>query len=168
MTERKKADARPCGSCGEGMLRLTNLRGMVMDHKDDPAVRIRSDVSLPVCDICGDMTMRPEQAVALDNALEEAYVAKRRRLQRALINDLRRRGFTQGQIEEFASVSPGYLSKLRNGKVASGSTLRLLYVLHDFPEQALAAVRRFDPRVADFGKKPPRPSPAPLRTGTDG
>ena len=159
---------RPCSGCGQGMLRPASVRGTAMHYRDDPAVRIRSDLVLPTCDVCGDMVLDEPQTLALDEALESAYVAKRLKLQCALIGDLRKRGFTQRQIEQFASLSPGYLSKLRNGKVASGSTLRLLYVLHEFPEQALAAVSRLDPRVAGFGKKPPRHSPAPLRTGTDG
>jgi len=140
--------ARPCGSCGEGVLRPASVRGRVMEHRDDPAVRIRADLPLPVCDVCGDMALNATQTEALESALEEAYVAKRRRMQRALINDLRRSGFTQRQIEQFASVSPGYLSKLRKGKIAAGNTFRLLYLLHEFPEQAMEAVSRLDPRLA--------------------
>ena len=136
---------RSCGSCGMGTMWLTNVRGTTMDHRDDPSVRIRTDLLLPVCDTCGDMAIDGSQSQALDAALEEAYAAKRRKLQRALLNDLRRRGFTQRQIERFATVRPGYLSKLQEGEIASGSTFRLLYLLHEFPEQAMAAVGRLDP-----------------------
>jgi hypothetical protein len=118
-----------------------------MDHRDDPAVRIRSDLFLPVCDHCGDMTLTLDQARALDEALEAAYARKRRKVQCALINDLRRRGFTQRQIEQFASVSPGYLSKLKQGKIASGGTFRLLYLLHEMPDEVMAVVSRLDPGI---------------------
>jgi predicted XRE-type DNA-binding protein len=129
------------------MLRARNVRGMVMDHKDDQAVRIRSDLVLPVCDVCGEMIFTKESARALDEALETSYAAKRRKMQCALINDLRKRGFTQRQIESFASVSPGYLSKLRKGKIASGSTCRLLYLLHAMPDEAMKIVARLDSRL---------------------
>lgn len=138
---------RACGSCGMGTMWLTNVRGMVMGHRDDPRVQVRTDVLLPVCDTCGDMALDLPQTEALDAALAASYAARRRKLQCALINDLRRRGFTQQQIERFASVSPGYLSKLRKGKIASGSTFRLLYLLHEFPDQAMAAVAKLDPEL---------------------
>lgn len=142
--------ARACGSCGEGMLRPASVAGMVMEHRDDPRVRIRSALVLPVCDVCGDMALDAAQTAALEEALEEAYRRKRLRQQRALINDLRRGGMTQQQIERFADLSPGYVSKLRKGKVASGGTFRLLYLLHEFPREAVRAVRRLDPRLGEM------------------
>lgn len=128
-------------------MRPQNVRGMTMGHRDDSAVRIRSDVILPVCDVCGDMALDEEMTNALDDALEASYLRKRRKVQCALLNDLRKHGFTQRQIEQFASVSPGYLSKLRQGKVASGSTFRLLYLLHEMPDEAMAIVSKLDPRI---------------------
>lgn len=129
------------------MLRPTNVAGWIMDHRDDPRVRIREDLILPVCDVCGDMTFTQEQAAALDDALERSYRRKRLRQQRAMINDLRRSGLTQVQIERFANLSPGYVSKLRQGKLASGATFRLLYLLHAFPREALRVVSRLDPEL---------------------
>jgi hypothetical protein len=140
---------RACGSCGEGMLRPTSITGTTMEYRDDPRVRIRRDLVLPVCDACGDMALDEEQTIALDDALEEAYRRKRLRQQRALINDLRRKGLTQMQIERFAHLSPGYVSKLRKGKLASGGTFRLLYLLHEFPREALGAVSRLDPKLRE-------------------
>jgi hypothetical protein len=131
------------------MLRPTNVVGMVMDHRDDPHVRIREDFTLPVCDVCGDMMFTAEQADALDAALERSYRRKRLRQQRVLINDLRRAGLTQTQIERFAYLSPGYVSKLRKGKLASGATFRLLYLLHAFPEETHRVVSRLDPRLKE-------------------
>lgn len=142
--------ARACGSCGEGMLRPTSVAGMAMEHRDDPAVRIRRPLVLPVCDVCSDMALDDAQTAALDEALEEAYRHKRLRQQRALINDLRRRGITQQQIERFAALSPGYVSKLRKDKLASGGTFRLLYLLHQHPREAVQAVSRLDPRLAEM------------------
>lgn len=147
MTRDAASEGRACGGCGEGMLRPTNVAGMVMDYRDDPRVRIRDDLVLPVCDACGDMTFTHAQAAALDEALERSYRRKRLRQQCALINDLRRRGLTQAQIERFAYLSPGYVSKLRTGKLASGATFRLLYLLHELPEEALRVVSRLDPRL---------------------
>ena len=121
-----------------------------MRYRDDGAVRIRSDLILPVCDNCGDMALDGPMTDALDEALEASYTAKRRKMQCALINDLRKRGFTQRQIESFASVSPGYLSKLRTGKIASGSTFRLLYLLHEMPDEAMEVVARLDPQLMRF------------------
>ncbi|HEX6367753.1 MAG TPA: hypothetical protein VF006_02395 [Longimicrobium sp.] len=135
------------------MLRLTNLAGRVMNHRDDPRVRVRDDVFIPECDVCGDMTFTEAQASALDDALERSYRRKRLRQQRALINDLRRAGLTQVQIERFANLSPGYVSKLRQGKLASGATFRLLYLLHAFPREALRVVSRLDPRLNDARTK---------------
>jgi len=128
-------------------MRPRNVRGMNMRYRDDPAVRIRSDLTLPVCDVCGDSALDEPMTDALDAALEAAYARKRRKMQCALINDLRGRGFTQRQIERFASVSPGYLSKLRQGKVASGGTFRLLYLLHEMPDEVMAVVSRLDPGI---------------------
>jgi hypothetical protein len=139
--------ARSCGGCGMGMLRPTNVAGMVMGHRDDPRVRIREELTLPVCDVCGDMALNAEHTDALDDALECSYRRKRLRQQRALINDLRRAGLTQVQIERFANLSPGYVSKLRKGKLASGATFRLLYLLHAFPREALRVVSRLDPEL---------------------
>jgi hypothetical protein len=141
---------RACGSCGEGVLRPTSVVGRVMEHRDDPRVRIRRALVLPVCDACDDMALDAGQTAALDEALEEAYRRKRLRQQRALINDLRRKGMTQQQIEQFADLSPGYVSKLRKDKLASGGTFRLLYLLHQFPQEAVRAVSRLDPRVGEM------------------
>jgi hypothetical protein len=137
-----------------GMLRPTNVAGMVLGHRDDPRVRIREDLTLPVCDVCGDMALNAEDTDALDAALERSYRRKRLRQQRALINDLRRAGLTQVQIERFANLSPGYVSKLRKGKLASGATFRLLYLLHAFPEEAVRVVSRLDPRLKETRPKP--------------
>ena len=142
--------ARACGSCGEGVLRPTSVAGMAMEHRDDPAVRVRRALVLPVCDVCGDMALDAAHTAALDEALEEAYRRKRLRQQRALINDLRRQGITQQQMERFADLSPGYVSKLRKDKLASGSTFRLLYLLHEYPREALQAVSRLDPRLGEM------------------
>jgi hypothetical protein len=139
--------ARSCGGCGMGMLRPTNVAGMVMGHRDDPRVRIREELTLPVCDVCGDMALNAEHTDALDDALERSYRRKRLRQQRALINDLRRAGLTQVQIERFANLSPGYVSKLRKEKLASGATFRLLYLLHALPREALRVVSRLDPEL---------------------
>jgi hypothetical protein len=135
------------------MLRPTNVAGMVMGHRDDPCVRVREDLTLPVCDVCGDMTFTEAQAEALDAILERTYRRKRLRQQRAMINDLRRAGLTQVQIERFANLSPGYVSKLRKGKLASGATFRLLYLLHAFPTEALRAVSRLDPELNEARSK---------------
>lgn len=145
MTEKVRA----CGNCGEGMLRPTDVAGMQMEYRDDPRVRIRAKVVLPVCDVCGDMALNAEQTEALDAALEESYRRKRLRQQRALINDLRRQGLTQMHIERFANLSPGYVSKLRKGKLASGGTFRLLYLLHELPSEAVRVVSRLDPRLKE-------------------
>jgi hypothetical protein len=138
---------RACGSCGEGYLEPTNIRGMKLEHRDDRALRIPADLVLPVCDRCGDMALNREQTVALEYILERAYARKRLRLQRALINDLRRCGITQGQIEQFAELSQGYVSKLRMGKLAGGRTFKMLYLLHEMPEAALRTISRVDPRL---------------------
>jgi hypothetical protein len=143
-------NGRACGSCGVGMLRPTSVVGMTMEHRDDPRVRIRRELVLPVCDECGDMALDAAQTAALDEALEEAYRRKRMRQQRALINDLRRKGMTQQQIERFANLSPGYVSKLRKDKLASGGTFRLLYLLHQFPREAVSAISRLDPRLGEM------------------
>lgn len=139
---------RSCGACGEGMMRPRNVRGTMMGYRDDPAVRIRTDLILPICDACGDSALDEPMTDALDDVLEAAYVRKRRKMQCALINDLQKRGFTDRQIERFASVSPGYLSKLRQGGIAIGSTFRLLYLLHEMPDEAMAIMSRLDPRIS--------------------
>lgn len=158
MADDPRQKSRPCGGCGEGMLRPTDLSGTRMEHRDDPRVRIRQRLVLPVCDVCGDMALDEEQTAALENALDQAYRRKRLRLQRALINDLKRQGLTQMQIERFANLSPGYVSKLRNGKLASGGTFRLLYLLHQLPREAVQAVSRIDPRLQEAqGMIRPRP-----------
>ena len=161
MTRDEKPAGRACGGCGEGMLRPANVVGMVMGYRDDPHVRIRDDLVLPVCDACGDMALDEAQTISLDDALERSYRRKRLRQQCALINDLRRMGLSQVQIERFAFLSPGYISKLRKGKLASGATFRLLYLLHEFPQEALRAVSRLDPHLkAASGQLISRSAPA--------
>jgi hypothetical protein len=150
MSNQTSVKVRACGSCGEGMLRPTSLLGRSMDHRDDPRVRIRHELVLPVCDVCGDMALDEAQTDALENALEESYRRKRLRQQRALINDLRRQGMTQAQIERFANLSPGYVSKLRKGKLASGGTFRLLRLLHAYPHEAVGVVSRIDPGLREL------------------
>ena len=151
---------RSCGGCGMGMLRPANVAGMVMGHRDDPCVRVREDLTLPVCDACGDMALNEEDTDALDAALERSYRRKRLRQQRAMINDLRRAGLTQVQIERFATLSPGYVSKLRKGKLASGATFRLLYLLHALPREALRVVSRLDPELNEARAKLESPAHA--------
>jgi C4-dicarboxylate-specific signal transduction histidine kinase len=143
-----------------GMLRPANVAGMVMGHRDDPCVRVREDLTLPVCDACGDMALNEEDTDALDAALERSYRRKRLRQQRAMINDLRRAGLTQVQIERFATLSPGYVSKLRKGKLASGATFRLLYLLHALPREALRVVSRLDPELNEARAKLESPAHA--------
>jgi len=140
---------RSCGACGQGMMRPKNVRGTTMGHREDPAVRIRSDLILPVCDFCGDSALDLPMTQALDEALEASYIAKRRKMQRALINDLLKRGFSERQIERFVNVRPGYVSKLKQGKVSSRSTFRLLYLLHEIPDEVMKVIdrlNRFRPR----------------------
>ncbi|HEY7766729.1 hypothetical protein [Longimicrobium sp.] len=153
MTEKPMMPERPCGACGEGTMRPADVSGFVMEHRDDPRVRVGEQLVLPVCDICGDMALNAADTDALEAALERSYRRKRLRQQRALINDLRRGGLTQVQIERFASLSPGYLSKLRNGKLASGATFRLLYLLHQLRGVAVRAVSRIDPRLRDVSAR---------------
>lgn len=149
MSNQTTVKARACGSCGEGMLRPTSLLGRTMEHRDDARVRIRHELVLPVCDVCGDMALDEAQTAALDHELEESYRRKRLRQQRALINDLRRQGMTQAQIERFANLSPGYVSKLRKDKLASGGTFRLLRLLHAYPHEAVGVVSRIDPGLRE-------------------
>jgi hypothetical protein len=102
--------------------------------------------------------------------LEASYVAKRRKMQRAIINDLLKRGFTQWQIEKFISVRHGRLSKLREGEIAPASTFRLLYLLHEMPDRAIEIVSRLDPAVARRWPDPIeewQPSPAHHPAGPD-
>ena len=66
MASEAPVKARACGSCGEGMLRPASVAGMVMEHRDDPRVRIRRNLVLPVCDVCGDMALDAVQTDALD------------------------------------------------------------------------------------------------------
>lgn len=143
----QKIGARACGSCGEGYLRPTSIRGMVMEHRDDRALRVPEDLVLPVCDVCADMALDREQTVALEYLLDKAYRRKRLRQQRAIINDLRRRGLTQGQIEQFADLSQGYVSKMRKGKLVAGRTFKMLYLLHEMPEEAVRVISEVDPRL---------------------
>lgn len=134
-----------CGCCGRGVLRATDAYGMMMEHRDDPCVRIRRHVMLPVCDACGDMRLDEAQTIALDEVLEHAYRHRRLRRQSALINDLCRAGLTHEQIERFAHLPPGCVTRLRRGKLASGTAFRLLYLLHAFRIDALQVLSRIDP-----------------------
>jgi hypothetical protein len=65
-------DAWACGGCGEGVLRPRDIAGTVMYHRDDLKVRIRQELVIPVCDVCGDMTLDDAQTSALDQALQDA------------------------------------------------------------------------------------------------
>lgn len=131
-------------------MRPASVKGRAFAYKDDPAVLVRDEVVVPVCDLCGDIWMDEAQTKALDKALSKSYKRARLRRQRALIKDLCKRGLTQQQIERVADLSPGYVSKLRTNKVASGTTYRLLYVLHERPEETLRLIGHLDARFSDL------------------
>lgn len=149
----KKNGERPCANCGKGVVRLESIEGRTFPYKDDPDVVVDADLKVLVCDTCGDMVLSPAMSVALDEVLESTYREKRIAQQRKWIDELCAQGLTQQEIERIGSFSPGYASKLRTSKVASPQTYRLLYVLHELPEETLRAVGKLDWRIRQISRR---------------
>lgn len=156
MTARTKPT--PCGACGEGMLRPTDIQGRMLAHRDEPRVPVREAVVVPVCDHCGDIRLDDEQTAALEAALERSYDQTRIEQQVVLIEHLTNElNLSQTVLEHILGVSPGYVSKLRRGeKPASAPTYRLMYVLHAAPREALRALARVDPAIEQIAEAAPR------------
>lgn len=130
-----------CFSCDEGTIARRNARGMVVGHRDEPAVLIEEDVIVHLCDRCGEMLIDADSAARLDAVLEPAYRRIRvRRVLDAVAGIQAVLGISQRELERLLGVSDGYVSKLRHGRrVPDATTLRLLHLIHADPH---AAVRR--------------------------
>jgi hypothetical protein len=150
----KKVEAGiPCYFCGEGIIAPRNLRGSVLQYRDEREIPVEGDVFVPTCDACGESLLDEETSKALDAVLEPAYRRLRsERVQHELSSVLSALGITQGDLERLLGLSPGYVSKLIKGKrVAETPLYRFVHLLNANPKfglRALADVAPIDDLVA--------------------
>ena len=136
-----------CRNCEDGRMRPKDVSGLSFAYKDSPSVVMGASLEILTCDVCGDMRLDEETARALDIGLEESYKSDRLETQRAWIDAIGEHGLTQQELEQVLYVSPGYVSKLRTTKVASGATFRLLYLLWRNPEREVRLLGELDDRI---------------------
>ena len=67
-----------CYFCGEGTIEPRNLRGSVLQYRDEREISVEADVFVPTCDVCGESLLNDETGKALDAVLEPAYQRLRR------------------------------------------------------------------------------------------
>ncbi|MGQ0561345.1 MAG: hypothetical protein ACT443_05670 [Gemmatimonadota bacterium] len=120
-----------------------------MAYKDMPELVIAVDVRLPKCTECGEEMLDAAHTELLEQALAESYRVRRLEetdaLLAAITDEL---GLRQNDVELFAGLSAGYISKVkRSEKVLSAQTYRLLLALREMPEQMIKAVGASDSRV---------------------
>ena len=150
----KKVEAGiPCYFCGEGTIAPRNLRGSVLQYRDEREIPVEGDVFVPTCDACGESLLDEETSKALDTVLEPAYRRLRsERVQHELSSVLSALGITQGDLERLLGLSPGYVSKLIKGKrVAETPLYRFVHLLNANPKfglRALADVAPIDDLLA--------------------
>jgi hypothetical protein len=150
----KKVEAGiPCYFCGEGTIAPRNLRGSVLQYRDEREIPVEADVFVPTCDACGESLLNDETSKALDAVLEPAYRRLRgERLRHELSRALSTLEITQADLERLLGLSPGYVSKLLKGKrVAETSLYRFVHLLNANPQfglRALADVAPIDDLVA--------------------
>ena len=148
MSATKKTKAVPCGACGKGVFKPTNVKGQDFPHRDEPALLLSVDIMIPTCTACGEMRETSVHIQALDAALEPVYQARRAAMTAEFVERLVSAGWHQGEIEQVMGLSMGYLSKvLRGEKLLAGSTLRQLMHVALHPRQALRDLTPHDPQM---------------------
>ena len=141
----------PCGVCGEGRFRQTDVKGRAFSYRDERALVLRSSLMVPVCEVCGELRESSAHADSLDLLLEAEYAAKRIATTKELVARLIGDGWRQVEIEQVMALSAGYLSKaLRGEKTLATSTLRHLIHLALHPRQSLRDLAPFFPQVLDI------------------
>jgi transcriptional regulator with XRE-family HTH domain len=143
----------PCYFCGEGTIALRNLRGSVLQYRDEREIPVEGDVFVPTCDACGESLLDDDTSKALDAVLEPAYRRLRAdRVRDELAQVLSALEITQGDLERLLGLSPGYVSKLLKGKRVAETTLyRFVHLLNANPKfglRALADVAPIDDLLA--------------------
>lgn len=68
-----KTAERRCRECGEGTIRLVARPGREWPYRG-MAIMVPANFEIPTCDRCGEESLNPDQAEALDAVLETAYV----------------------------------------------------------------------------------------------
>jgi hypothetical protein len=58
-----------CCFCGKGTIAPRNLRGTVMQYRDEGEITVEGDVFVPTCDACGESLLDEETSTALDAVL---------------------------------------------------------------------------------------------------
>lgn len=150
----KKMDAGiACYFCGEGTIAPRNLRGAMLQYRDEREIPVEGDVFVPTCDVCGESLMDDDIARELDAVLEPAYRRLRgERVREELSQVLEALEITQADLERLLGLSPGYVSKLLKGKrVAETPLYRFVHLLNANPRfglRALADVAPIDDLLA--------------------
>jgi len=105
---------KPCTVCGEGAIESRAEPGRIVTHHG-LRFEIPATVAIPTCNNCGERFYNDDVAKRVDMALDEELQARRLRVIRRAVTELERLT-TRSRIERLLDISPGYLSKLMNGK----------------------------------------------------
>ncbi len=105
---------KPCAICEEGAIENRAEPGRIVTHHG-LRLEIPATVEIPTCNHCGERFYNDDIAKRVDAALDEELQARRLRVIRIALKELERLT-TRSRIESLLDISPGYLSKIMNGK----------------------------------------------------
>jgi hypothetical protein len=130
---------RRCRECGEGMVRPLAKAGRRMPYRNLAALPVPVTLTIPTCDKCGNEWIDPKTAHAIDEALESAYVHElHKRLVAAVDTIVSEADVSQRRLEQLLGLSPGYLSRVRNGRGdASAQLVSALALIAEDPKRRI-------------------------------
>lgn len=163
--------ARVCPSCEQGTLHGVATAGRTMKHRNLLGVPVPADLEIPTCDHCGAEVVNFQLAEKLDAVLEEQWQLE---LAKRAASDIARLQAARPlrEWERLLGLSPGYLSKLRNGKGSGAPLTALLALLANNPNRAaeLESAWGWPPGLSDSMLRryttvaaPSSPPPRPIK-----
>lgn len=117
-----------CHKCATGTMRPTNLRGRSLSYRDQSALTFDENLTVPVCDRCGDMRLRRSEVAKFSAVLERLRDARKREAVADFVTVI---GAQFGDVPRYAwedalGLSHGYLSRLESGTRTPDTPLEIL------------------------------------------
>ena len=123
-----------CPDCQRGVIRPLSARGRRFPHRQFGELLLDEEIAIPTCDACGAEWLDGPSTRQLDEALEMAARAVLRRRAEESIESLRKH-LPQRDLERLLGLSPGLLSKVKNGKDTSAPLTAVLMLLAQRPHR---------------------------------